>query len=573
PPPAGSAARAAGTFATAGGGRVPIAADGTFLYSPKARPGLAPTTSDTFNYRFSSDPGGTGAPAVSSPGTVTLTRAGRGWFGKNDLAAGNGPSPTPFYKTNPFNPGPRRHDGLYVSWGAGASASSTATVTMKSGQQYLGQGTALVVNGANLVAAGLFALIGGTIRLASNVLVNGLDMSTGAQRAITNFSAGIYFTVTGVHVQPRDVSATTGTAIDIGGTGNTGSMSFRSVSASGGANGIVLQNFTGGSFIVNGDGVNTSVGGNGSGGTIGGMSGPDNGIAGTGIYLNNVRNVTLRRMTLNGTKQNYGIRGYLVNGFALEYSTVTDTNGTAPSLPSPENYGEGSIYFGNSATNGITGTATFTNDVINGGRGRNLSIVNTASGSTVNLTVKGCNFGAIQNFNDGGTSLAVEARVGNNVQINSIVGGVNAGEGNTFTSAVGDLANFTGQSNTTMNVQFTNNTMSNNHAFNVIGGGNLNLSTRGTMNFAVSGNSMRAANGSAVTFFKAAANMGAPDPSLSGTFTNNTIGVAGVVDSGSKTGNGIFVSAAGNGAMSYTITGNTIQRIHGNAHIFADNTG
>jgi len=148
------------------------------------------------------------------------------------------------------------------------------------------------------------------------------------------------------------------------------------------------------------------VGGNGSGGTIGSMNGADGGIPGTGIYLNNVRNITLRRMTLNGTKQNFGIRGYLVNGFILEYATVTGTNGTSPSLPAPENYGEGSVYLGNSATSGVSGTATFTNDVINGGRGRNLSIVNTASGSTT-LTIKGCNFGAIQNFIDGGHSLAV----------------------------------------------------------------------------------------------------------------------------------------------------------------------
>jgi hypothetical protein len=62
-------------------------------------------------------------------------------------------------------------------------------------------------------------------------------------------------------------------------------------------------------------------------------------------------------------------------------------------------------------------------------------------------------------------------------------------------------------------------------------------------------------------------------PSLSGFFNNNTIGVANVTDSGSKTGNGIFVSAGGVGTMSYTITNNAIHQIHGNAHIFADNTG
>jgi hypothetical protein len=49
--------------------------------------------------------------------------------------------------------------------------------------------------------------------------------------------------------------------------------------------------------------------------------------------------------------------------------------------------------------------------------------------------------------------------------------------------------------------------------------------------------------------------------------------VAGVTDSGSKTGNGIFVSAGGTGTMSFTITNNQIHQIRGNAHIYADNTG
>src|SRR5262249_61367708 len=142
PPPAGSAARAAGTFATAGGGRVPIAADGTFLYSPKARPGLAPTTSDTFNYRFSSDPGGTGAPAVSSPGTVTLTRAGRVWFVKNDPPPGDGQAPSPLNNTNSFKPAPTANHVLYVFRGDGTTADMNTPAQMTARPTYPGPGRA-----------------------------------------------------------------------------------------------------------------------------------------------------------------------------------------------------------------------------------------------------------------------------------------------------------------------------------------------------------------------------------------------------------------------------------------------
>ena len=38
--------------------------------------------------------------------------------------------------------------------------------------------------------------------------------------------------------------------------------------------------------------------------------------------LNSTSNVVLRRMTITGTNQNYGIRGTGVSGFTLEYSPV-----------------------------------------------------------------------------------------------------------------------------------------------------------------------------------------------------------------------------------------------------------
>ena len=230
------------------------------------------------------------------------------------------------------------------------------------------------------------------------------------------------------------------------------------------------------------------------------------------------------------------------------------------------------MHFGNSTTNGVVGAVTFTNNSISGGRARNVSIVNTAAGTTT-LTIKGNTFGLTQNVSDGNASLAVEARVSSGVIINSTVGGPLAGEGNTFTGQPGDAANFTGQQNTTMDVVVRNNTISNSHAQNIIGGGSLNFSTAGTMTFNADSNTMRDANGSAVTFFKAQPLAGAATPSLSGRFTNNTIGVAGVADSGSKTGNGIFVSAGGTGTMAFTIQNNVIHQIRGNAHIYADNTG
>src|SRR5205814_9882064 len=58
-----------GTFMTAQGGSVQIAADGTFLYTPPVT--FFPLTSDSFTYTISSDSGGTGTP-TSASGTVSL---------------------------------------------------------------------------------------------------------------------------------------------------------------------------------------------------------------------------------------------------------------------------------------------------------------------------------------------------------------------------------------------------------------------------------------------------------------------------------------------------------------------
>ena len=48
-------------------------------------------------------------------------------------------------------------------------------------------------------------------------------------------------------------------------------------------------------------------------------------------------------------------------------------------------------------------------------------------------------------------------------------------------NCVSDNVNFTGQGNTTMDVAFRNNTLSNNNPNNIIGGGNLVLASKGTM--------------------------------------------------------------------------------------------
>jgi hypothetical protein len=213
---------------------------------------------------------------------------------------------------------------------------------------------------------------------ATIALTGPLALSTGANPAFTATGGG---TVTATNAN-NNITTTTGTALNVANTAiGAAGLNFVSISSNGGTGNAIILDNTGpaGGLPVSGDGTNTAVGGNGTGGTIANKSGADLDFAsGIGIYLNNTKNVVLRRMVINGANQNFGIRGTLVDGFTLEYSTVNGTNGTAASLAAPENAGEGSIYFGNLTTNGVTTQATFTKNIIGGARARNMSIINTA---------------------------------------------------------------------------------------------------------------------------------------------------------------------------------------------------
>ncbi|HMX28931.1 MAG TPA: Ig-like domain-containing protein, partial [Blastocatellia bacterium] len=547
---------------------------GAFDFTPNA--GFEGTTS--FTYTLGN---GTGKTDTA---TVTINVSGMIWFIDNNAGStGDGRLGAPFNSIANYNSLAADDPGDNIFLYRNTATNYTGPLTLQANQKLGGAG----------MTVSLASFTGLTVPPFSNPL----PATSGTRPTLTNTATNVTVstgnTIRGVNIQNTTagsallgtsfnnltISETTVTssnataAINLNQSSGTAAITadFISVNASTCANGIILQNTTG-SFTVNGDGSNTSVGGNSTGGTLSNMSGADNAVAGSGVYLNNVQNVTLRRMTINGTNQNFGIRGNLVSGFALEYSTVGGTNGTNFNTY-PSTHGEGSIYFGSAASNpnpdvnGITGTGTFTNNNISGGQWNNCDFVNGSG--TVTLTFKGNTFGANLNNGQGNHSLAIEAR--GNSTMNSVIGGTNVGEPNTFTAYRAMAINITAQQGTSADAVVRNNVISNNHPGNNIGGGNMSFQGAGTITFHVTGNTMRDADGSAVTFFKAS---GSGTPSMTGFFDNNTIGVANVANSGSKgSGNGIFVSAGGTGTMSFTITNNQIHQISGNFHISADNTG
>jgi len=245
---------------------------------------------------------------------------------------------------------------------------------------------------------------------ASNVVkLLGFNLSTGAATGLTN--AGV--TINGVTVNLGSVVTTTGAAISVTGSNNGAtagnSMTFVSVSANGGTNGILLGSGTG-SFTV------TGTGSAGSGGTIqnttgrgasfssaqnvsltnmnftntaitdldadnSGLTTGDNLATNAAIHLERVTTVTLNGIIISGSSEQ-GINGHFVTGFALRNSSLSGT-GNGPD--------EDGLHFYN-----MLGTCDITNTTFTSSGDDNINIQNNTnlsfpSGMTAvtSLTVSG----------------------------------------------------------------------------------------------------------------------------------------------------------------------------------------
>ncbi|MGH9929338.1 MAG: beta strand repeat-containing protein, partial [Pyrinomonadaceae bacterium] len=238
------------------------------------------------------------------------------------------------------------------------------------------------VSGSNLGIV-LTGNTGSTINFSG-----GINLSTGANPAFTATGGGTVTATQDNNTIVNTLVTTTGTALNVANTtiGASG-VTFRSISSNGGtASGIIL-NTTGssGGLTVTGDGINTTKGGNASGGTIANKDdgGTDNsGTVGTGIFLNSTSNVVLRRMQLNDHK-NYAIRGLSVTGFTLQYTTINGLNGDTTLGE------ESNVAFGitnPSGSNGLLGSGLIDNVKISGGVENNMEFYNQ-SGTLNALTI------------------------------------------------------------------------------------------------------------------------------------------------------------------------------------------
>jgi hypothetical protein len=228
-------------------------------------------------------------------------------------------------------------------------------------------GTAVHINGGNsTVSIGIPVTVtqGKGIDIASRsgstvAFTGALSLSTGAN---PGFSAANGGTITVTGATTNTISTTTGTALNVSNTTiGAGGLTFRSISANGAANGIVLNN--------TGSTAGLTVTGNGSAGTGGTIQN----TTGDGITLTTTRNISFDRMNIQNTGGN-GVYGTGVVNF-------TFTNGTINNSGTSEGVNQSNINFGKSVTfqeNNVSGIVNITQNTFSNPHYHGVDIFNWA---------------------------------------------------------------------------------------------------------------------------------------------------------------------------------------------------
>ncbi len=390
-------------------------------------------------------------------------------------------------------------------------------------------------------------------------LSGGVTISSGANAAFTATGGGT-INVTGSN---NTLASTTGRALNITSTNIGGSgVAFRSISANGAINGIVLNN-TGstGGLTVTGSG-STAVGGNSSGGTIQGTSGP-------GILLNNTRNVSLTNVTIQNTADS-GIDGTLVTNFTFANGTINNSGTSQQAFTSNIDFNDDNA----SLINQIAGTFTVTNSVLSNAYYCGVDIQNysgvisslTISGNTITSSTSTATSKApgIRVLAFGGADITTATINGNTVtnfpsDAGIMVQGGNAVEG-------GDPGNLGVLNSPTDIIAITNNIVSGQSAANRMGtqGILFNLNGTGNGNFNVSGNQVSHTFGNSISHNVFGDAVVTTTISNNTVISNNTLGARGIAG-----GVGIASGFATNTpSLTATINNNQVSQTDGNGIAF-----
>ncbi len=401
--------------------------------------------------------------------------------------------------------------GILVSNNTGGSITFNGTSTKS-----ISSGTAAAVNLASNGSASILFSGGG------------LSITSGTGAGFSATGGGTVQVTGGTNT----TSSGGGTAVNVQNTtiGASG-MSFQSITANGGANGIVLNN-TG---ATNGLQV-TGTGGAGTGGTITATSGD-------AVSLTSVRNVRLQSMNIQNSGGS-GVYGSSVTGFSLKSSTVSG-NGNA--------VGEAGLEFDN-----LLGADSVVSSTITGSAEDNLVVRNT-SGTLDSLVVLNSTISSNSSIGSDGILVTAANTANATVRVRN----------STFTANKGDHFQATASNSAILNVLLFQNTMTGGHATALGQGVTLGtgLTFTGTFTYDLNDNDiLNGAISNAITID----HDGTTGSLMQGRVRNNVIGTSGVDLSCSAQASGIEIENGNRGTHTYAVTGNIVRRCFDRG-IFLDN--
>ncbi|HEX8319993.1 beta strand repeat-containing protein [Longimicrobium sp.] len=446
-----------------------------------------------------------------------------------------------------------------------------------------GQGIAVQNN-----SAGSVAFTGSSKSLATGAnpgvsLSNnaGAEISFGGGGLAIATTTGTAFSATGggtVTVTGAGNTATSmgGTAVRIENTGigAPAGISFYSVSATGGANAIVLANTGSGGFQVTGDGASDALnatrgrttarnGGGivalGSGGTISGVTGAGvflsgatdvvlrnlvvQGNGGDGIEAENVAGLTLDNALITGHADSHGVHGTGVSGLSIVHSDVGQNATLAGAVEAADVW--------NVRFDGLSGIATVERSVVHHSQETVFGVVN-GSGS-LSLTISNTNITDTGTGGSGDTGLHLSA-AGNASMAVALQNDSIARTRSRGVAASTALASAASVNLTVTGSHFTDNTTA---------GLELVHGSGGTASFSFAGNNFQRHGSVPINVNRLASSSFSAFGALEGTISGNTIGTAGIAGSGTTvSANGIQVRSNGSGGSTrVAIVNNKIRRV------------
>jgi hypothetical protein len=381
------------------------------------------------------------------------------------------------------------------------------------------------------------------------------------------------------------VDASAAGAIDIDGPAGltTLGMTLTRVAAGGGTNGLRVQD-TNGAFEVRGDGpsdpANTTRGRTTAmqgGGTIAlGSGGTLTGASAAGASLNNVTNITLRNMTVQGNASGglsvttaaglsldnvlvsghaneSGLAGVATSGLALQHVEISG-NGTSAGAGTNHDW---NVQFGEprpcsgGCDVGLTGTATVANSLFFNSNEHVFGIVSGGT-STLSLTVTNSEFRDTNTAAPGAFGLQLESYDTANVSA-TVTGSLFR---NTRSSGLNYAGNDSSGGGT---LTVTNNTFVNN-------GVDMSIGHQGpakTVTVNASNNTTRQAlvSGSSVSLSSLVGGASSATTVLQGTMSTNTVGNPAIADSGSVLGAAMAVESRGAGTFNLRLDNNNVRSV------------